>query len=121
MILGGIDLPLAALLVIPAVSAMGLALLPGYRLTARLNVLATFLTFLSSLSLFVERPEPGDYLFVDDLNVVFIVLGTFVGFTTSAFSASYIAHEMETGKLIGRVVANVHSEGRHCASVGGFQ
>jgi hydrogenase-4 component F len=78
---------------------MGLALLPGYRLTARLNVLATFLTFLSSLSLFVERPEPGDYLFVDDLNVVFIVLGTFVGFTTSAFSASYIAHEMETGKL----------------------
>jgi len=99
MILGGIDLPLAALLVIPAVSAMGLALLPGYRLTARLNVLATFLTFLSSLSLFVERPEPGDYLFVDDLNVVFIVLGTFVGFTTSAFSASYIAHEMETGKL----------------------
>ena len=99
MILGGIDLPLAALLVIPAVSAMGLALLPGYRLTARLNVLATFLTFLSSLSLFVERPEPGDYLFVDDLNVVFIVLGTFVGFTTSAFSASYIGHEMETGKL----------------------
>jgi hydrogenase-4 component F len=99
MILGGIDLPLAALLVIPAVSAMGLALLPGYRLTARLNVLATFLTFLSSLSLFVKRPEPGDYLFVDDLNVVFIVLGTFVGFTTSAFSASYIAHEMETGKL----------------------
>ena len=99
MILGGIDLPLAALLVIPAVSAMGLALLPGYRLTARLNVLATFLTFVSSLSLFVERPEPGDYLFVDDLNVVFIVLGTFVGFTTSAFSASYIAHEMETGKL----------------------
>ncbi|WP_368904785.1 hydrogenase 4 subunit F [Taklimakanibacter lacteus] len=98
----GIDLPvapLAALLVIPAVSAMVLALLPGYRLTARLNVLAAFLTFLSSLSLFVERPQPGNYLFVDDLNVVFIVLGTFVGFTTSAFSASYIAHEMETGKL----------------------
>ncbi len=102
MTLGGIELPvapLAALLVIPAVSAMGLALLPGYRLTARLNVLATLLTFLSSLSLFVERPEAGNYLFVDDLNVVFIVLGTFVGFTTSAFSASYIAHEMESGKL----------------------
>jgi hydrogenase-4 component F len=102
MTLGGIDLPvtpLTALLIIPAVAALGLALLPGYRLTARLNVLATLLTFLFSLSLFVERPEPGDYLFVDDLNIVFIVLGTFVGFTTSAFSASYIAHEMETGKL----------------------
>ncbi len=91
--------PLVALLVIPAVSAMALVLLPGYRLTARLNVLATLLTFLSSLSLFVERPPPGGFLFVDDLNVVFIVLGTFVGFTTSMFSASYIAHEMETGKL----------------------
>jgi hydrogenase-4 component F len=102
MTLGGIDLPvtpLAALLIIPSVSAMALALLPGYRLTARLNVLAALLTFLSSLSLVVERPAPGDYLFVDDLNVVFIVLGTFVGFTTSAFSANYIAHEMETGKL----------------------
>jgi hydrogenase-4 component F len=30
---------------------------------------------------------------------VFIVLGTFVGFTTSVFSASYIAHELETGRL----------------------
>src|SRR6202008_2574159 len=45
------------------------------------------------------RPEPGQYLFVDDLNVVFIVLGAFVGFTTSVFSASYIGHELETGRL----------------------
>jgi hydrogenase-4 component F len=102
MTLGTIDLPfepVTTLLVIPAVSAILLALLPGYRATARLNVLATLLTFLASLSLFVERPEIGGYLFVDDLNIVFIVLGTFVGFTTSAFSASYIAHEIETGKL----------------------
>jgi len=88
-----------AILVIPAVSALVLALLPGYRLTARLNVLAAFLTFLCALSLLVERPAPGTYLFVDDLNVVFVVLGTFVGFTTSAFSASYIAHELEIGRL----------------------
>jgi hydrogenase-4 component F len=102
MNLGTLDLPFApvtALLVIPAVSAIVLAALPGYRITARLNVLAALLTFLASLSLFVERPEAGGYLFVDDLNIVFIVLGTFVGFTTSAFSASYIAHEIETGKL----------------------
>src|SRR6266446_7168618 len=33
------------------------------------------------------------------LNIVFIVLNTFVGFTTSIFSASYIAHELETGRL----------------------
>jgi len=36
---------------------------------------------------------------VDDLNVVFIVLNTLVGFTTSVFSASYIGHELETGRL----------------------
>ncbi|MGE3874551.1 MAG: hydrogenase 4 subunit F [Parvibaculaceae bacterium] len=91
--------PMTALLLIPALSAALLALLPGYRLTSRLNVVATLLTFLASLSLFIERPAPGNYLFVDDLNVVFVVLGTFVGFTTSAFSASYIEHEIETGKL----------------------
>ena len=91
--------PMTALLLIPALAAAILALLPGYRLTSRLNVVATLLTFVASLSLFVHRPPPGDYLFVDDLNVVFVVLGTFVGFTTSAFSASYIEHEIETGKL----------------------
>ena len=45
------------------------------------------------------RPEPGLFLIVDDVNVVFIVLNTFVGFTTSVFSASYIAHELEIGRL----------------------
>src|SRR4051794_6695252 len=69
-------------------------------MTAGLNIAASFLTLLAALSLFVtERPTPGQYLLVDDLNIVFIVLNTFVGFTTSVFSASYIAHELETGRL----------------------
>jgi hydrogenase-4 component F len=90
----------AAVLLVPILAAALLALLPGYRLSARLNVLAAFLTFLAAASLlFIERPEPGQYLLVDDLNIVFIVLNTFVGFTTSLFSASYIAHELETGRL----------------------
>jgi len=89
-----------AILAIPLFAAALLALLPGYRLAARLNVLATSATLLSALSLFfVDRPAPGTYLFVDDLNVVFIVLTTFVAFTTSVFSASYIAHELEIGRL----------------------
>jgi hydrogenase-4 component F len=62
-------------------------------------VLASLLTFLSALLLLVNRPPAGQYLFVDDLNNVFIVLNTFVGFTTSLFSAGYIAHELETGRL----------------------
>lgn len=92
--------PEIADLVIPVVAAAILAALPGYRIAARLNVLASLLTLLAALSLFVtERPETGSYLFVDDLNIVFIVLNTFVGFTASLFSASYIAHELETGRL----------------------
>jgi len=39
------------------------------------------------------------FLVVDDVNIVFIILNTFVGFTTSVFSASYIAHELEIGRL----------------------
>jgi hydrogenase-4 component F len=90
---------LAAILLIPAVSAALLALLPDYRLTARFNVVATLLTFLTALSLFVVEPISGQYLLVDDLNKVFVVLTTFVGFTTSVFSASYIRHEIEIGRL----------------------
>jgi hydrogenase-4 component F len=89
----------AAVLAIPAVAAALLALLPGYKLSARLNVVATLLTFLAAFSLFFQRPTTGPYVLVDDLNNVFIVLTTFVGFTTSAFSASYIEHELETGRL----------------------
>ena len=81
-------------LVIPAVAAALLAALPGYRLSARLNVAATTLSFACALSLFFQRPQPGPYLLVDDLNATFIVLTTFVGFTTSVFSASYIGYEL---------------------------
>ena len=88
-----------AILLIPVCSAALLAILPGYRLTARVNMLASFFTFLSALSLFFDRPNPGPYLLVDDLNNVFIVLTNFVALTTSIFSASYIGHELETGRL----------------------
>jgi hydrogenase-4 component F len=88
-----------AILIIPAVSAVLLAFLPDNRATARLNVAATLLTLLCAIALFVVRPAPGLFLIVDDVNVVFIVLNTFVGFTTSVFSASYIAHELEIGRL----------------------
>jgi hydrogenase-4 component F len=95
-----ISLALFAVLVIPLVAAAVLALLPAYRPASILNVVAAGLTLLAALvMLFDGRPEPGQYLFVDDLNVVFIVLNAFVGFTTSVFSASYIGHELETGRL----------------------
>jgi hydrogenase-4 component F len=90
---------LGAVLLIPLAATVVLALLPGYRLTALLNVLASLLTLLSAVSLLFVRPEVGRLLFIDDLNVVFIVLNTLVSFTTSLFSASYIGHELQTGRL----------------------
>ena len=84
----------------PIVAAVVLAVLPGYRWSARLNMLASFITFLAALVvLFGVRPAPGAYFLVDELNIVFIVLNTFVGFTASTFSASYISHELEVGRL----------------------
>ena len=65
---------LATILVVPALAAALLALLPGYRLTARLNVVASLATFLSALSLFViERPSPGPYVLI-----ALIVVGVFL-------------------------------------------
>jgi hydrogenase-4 component F len=92
--------PITAVLAIPGAAAIVLALLPGYRLTARINITASFLTLMAAASLLVTaRPAPGTYVLVDDLNIVFIVLKCFVGFTASVFSASYIAHELESGRL----------------------
>ncbi|MFL5156464.1 MAG: hydrogenase 4 subunit F [Microvirga sp.] len=94
----GLD-ALGAVLLVPIAAATILIVLPGYVLSARLNVVASLVTLGAAVLLFFERPAPGQYLHVDDLNVVFIVLNTFVGFTTSVFSASYIAHEIEIGRL----------------------
>jgi hydrogenase-4 component F len=101
---------LSAVLLIPLFAAGILALLPGYRLTAWLNILASGLTFAAALALLLgTRPAPGTYFLVDDLNIVFIVLNTLVAFTTSVFSATYIAHELETGRLSDRNVRFYHA------------
>ena len=100
---------LIGVLLIPAVAAALLAALPGYWLTARINVLAAFLSFATAVSLFVVEPQSGPYLLVDDLNKVFIVLTTFVGFTTAMFSASYIGHEIEIGRLTPTSVRFYHA------------
>ena len=88
-----------AVLLVPLLSAGLLALLPDYRLAAKINVGAAFLTLVAALSLFAARPAPSAYVMIDDLNIVFVALSTFVGFTTCVFSASYVEHEVEIGRL----------------------
>jgi hydrogenase-4 component F len=100
---------LTGVLLVPAFAAAVLALLSDYRLTARLNVLATSSTLACAVSLFFGRPQPGTYLLVDDLNGTFIVLTALVGFTTSVFSASYIGHELRTGHLTPPFVRFYHA------------
>ncbi len=92
-------LALVALLVVPASAALLLVLLSGYRLGARLNVGAALASLLAAITLFGARPEANLYLRVDDFNIYLIALNNLVSFTTSLFSASYIAHELETGRL----------------------
>ena len=87
------------IILISLVAAALLAAIRNYRLSANLNVLASLVSFLCAIGLLVSRPANNQYLLIDDLNIVFILLNTFVGFTTSVFSASYIAHELETGRL----------------------
>jgi hydrogenase-4 component F len=91
--------PVEAILVVPAIAVPVLALVSDYRLGAGLNMLASASSLVAAvLLLFAEHPR-GDLIIVDDFNIFLIVLTTFVGFTTSVFSASYIAHEIEIGRL----------------------
>ena len=100
----------AALVIgIPFVSAAILVLVPGYRVSAAGNVLAMFATFLAGVSLLFVDAGASSYVIVDDMNILFIILNTLVGLTTSVFSASYIGHEIETGKLTPLFVRFYHA------------
>jgi hydrogenase-4 component F len=98
-----------AVFIVPYVSAVLLAIVPGYRTTAIGNVLASLVTFAVGLSLLFQARSVDEYFIVDELNILFIALNTLVGFTTSVFSASYIGHEIETGKLTPSSVRFYHA------------
>jgi hydrogenase-4 component F len=91
--------PAEATLIIPAIAIPILSLVSGYRLGAALNILACALTLGAAVALlFTEHPR-SDLIIIDDFNIFLLVLTTFVGFTTSIFSATYLAHEIEIGRL----------------------
>jgi hydrogenase-4 component F len=90
---------LLVVLLVPLIAAGVLVIPADYRLSARINMVASLATFAAATSLLWQRPPVGSFVLIDDLNVTFIVISTFVGFTTSVFSESYVAHELETGRL----------------------
>ena len=85
---------------IPAIAIAGAG--PGRRTIGsapRINVLASGLTFVAGVSLLFAARVRSDILIIDDFNIFLVTITTFVAFTTSIFSASYIGHELETGRL----------------------
>lgn len=94
-----IEQNVALVVAIPALAALLLAFLPGYRIPALVNSVASLGTLLAGVSLFWVPNVNNDIFIVDDFNIYLILLNAFVGFTTSIFSASYIGHELETGRL----------------------
>ncbi len=87
------------LVIVPAAAIPVLAVVANYRLSAALNITACALTLLVALSLPFLPGMRSDLFIIDDFNIFLLVLTTFVGFTTSVYSASYISHELETGRL----------------------
>jgi hydrogenase-4 component F len=84
---------------VPAAAMVLLAFIANYRIGAAINVIASGATFVTGIALlFVERVRT-EILIIDDFNIYLVILTTFIGFTTSIFSATYISHELETGKL----------------------
>jgi hydrogenase-4 component F len=91
--------PVYALLLIPLVAVPLLAVTGNYRIGAALNVLASGLTLLAAIALMFTPRMRTDIFIVDDFNIYLVTLTAFVGFTTSIFSATYIDHELEIGRL----------------------
>ena len=99
----------AAISIIPALGAVLLALVPGYRASAWANVMFSAATFAAGLSLAFQPHAASDLLIIDDLNICFIVINTFVGLTTAIYSATYIRHEVENGRLTPQLVRFYHA------------
>ena len=88
-----------AVVLVPYAAALVLAALPGYRIGAVINMIASAAAFAAGLWLMLGPQTVGNYAIVDEFNVLFVAINTLVGFTTALFSASYIGHEIENGRL----------------------
>lgn len=71
------------------------------KLNTRINAVSLGITIWLATTVFQHGTilSGGKAFLIDSFNVYLIVLTAFVGFTTSLFSAPYMAHEIELGKL----------------------
>ena len=84
---------------LPFAGALLLALIPAHRLASRVNVAISLATLAAGTALFTTPKAATAFFLIDELNIYLVVLTAFVAFTTSLFSAGYIEHEVESGRL----------------------
>ena len=101
--------PHQLVVLLPFAAALLLVALPSYRVGAIVNVIASALTLATGGWLVASDRFAGDYAIVDEFNIVFVVINTLVGFTTALFSAGYIGHEIESGRLSPAFVRFYHA------------
>ena len=106
--MSGLD-PIAALLLLPALTAVVVALTPWPRVAAGISILAALAGFALALSVAIAPPPPGPYFQIDALNSYVLGLNSFVAFTTSLFSASYLPQEIQSGRIAGPLVRFYHA------------
>lgn len=105
---------LTLLLAIPLSTCIVLGFVTHSRAAARLNIAASWLTFFVSLGLALEvlaqgpRVFNGQAFFLDQFNIFLVCLTAFVGANTSIFSAAYMGHEEETGRVTARNLRLYH-------------
>ena len=94
-----IDFAFTLILGAPVLGVVLLAVISGYRLGAWLNVVLAAAAFAGACLLFLSPMDAGIFFLVDSFNISLVALNTFIGLTTSIFSASYIGHELKTRHL----------------------
>ena len=93
----GVDLLYFWILGAPLAGAVILAVLPWWRVEIWVNLAVSAVTFAGTIQLLYHTPETNLLLFVDDFNSFFLILTTFVGLTTSVYSAAYVGREKKYG------------------------
>jgi len=104
-----------ALLAVPCLGALVLALAGGRRFAPEINVGFSLATLVAAGALTARVIGEGSFsalreqFFVDAFNVFLIALTAFVSFTTSLFSRPYMRIERDHGRVKGRQLRLYHS------------
>jgi len=104
-----------AMLFAPLLGGLLLAGIHQSRWAVRVNVATGAITFALSLGLAGQVLDAhgfdalGGWFHLDAYNAFLVALTAFVGMTTAIFSASYMAHELDAGRIDGRRMRLYHS------------